>query len=117
MGAQKMDDEILVDELLEGVPEPRTLDYSKWDKIEDDDLWDRMVDASGIRRNQWRVVHTKVAVRERPSVNSKMIGMKKQGQVVDVEWALESLWLKLKDDGWMLAHGGDLGLGRLLVPT
>lgn len=141
-----------IDALLEGAPVPavgttKSLDYGKWDRAtldadadavvdepsdEHQRIWERMVDASGLREelkdeldlveepsNVWKVVHTPyVAIREEPSVRSKMLGAKRCGDIIHVEWSLESLWVKLKDEaGWMLTHGGELGLGQLLMPS
>lgn len=132
-----------IDALLEGMPVKASsrsrLDYAKWEDVaaeadaeadeeptaEQRELWQRMVEASGLaeeadeeRIDAWKVVHApRVAVREGPSVNARLIGAKKCGDVVQVDWTLESIWVKLKDeDGWMLTHGGELGLGQLLLP-
>ena len=66
-----------------------------------------------------QVVHGPlVAVRERPSVQSRMLGGKRRGDVFAVEWSLEGMWVKLKDQpGWMLTHGAQVGLGLLLEPV
>mmetsp|Transcript_1693 Transcript_1693/g.5061 ORF Transcript_1693/g.5061 Transcript_1693/m.5061 type:complete len:101 (+) Transcript_1693:228-530(+) len=68
--------------------------------------------------NLWRVVFSsRVVVREKPSVASRPIGLKRCGDVVNVDWTLASLWIKLRDEpGWMLAHGAQLGLGPLVLP-
>ena len=95
-----------------------------------------MVDASGLREelkdelgldeedkppaeeNAWEVVYGPcVAVRERPSTKARMLGIKRKGTVVGVDYALESLWVKLKGEpGFMLCHGAEMGLGVLLAP-
>lgn len=141
-----------IDALLEGAPvaavgTTKSLDYGKWDRVTSDadadavvdepsdehrKIWERMVDASGLREelkdeldlveersNIWKVVHTPyVAIREEPSVRSRLLGAKRCGDVIHVEWSLESLWVKLRDEaGWMLTHGGELGLGQLLMPV
>ena len=66
-----------------------------------------------------QVVHGPlVAVRERPSVQSRMLGGKRRGDVFAVEWSLEGMWVKLKDQpGWMLTHGAQVGLGLLVEPV
>lgn len=100
--------------------------------------WDRMVKASGLQEemkeelglddnesvearepNEWRVVYSPcVAVREKPSVASRMVGIKRVNNLVGVDYTIESQWLKLKGErGFMLIHGQDLGLGQLLVPN
>ena len=89
--------------------------------------------------NEWRVVYSPcVAVRaptasvffffrffnpgtpagEKPSVASRMVGVKRVNNLVGVDYTIESQWLKLKGErGFMLIHGQDLGLGQLLVPN
>ena len=45
-----------------------------------------------------------------------MLGGKRRGDVFAVEWSLEGMWVKLKDQpGWMLTHGAQVGLGGLLL--
>jgi len=99
--------------------------------------WEKMVKASGLREelkeelggdddstvdarepNEWRVVYSPcVAVREKPSTKSRMVGVKRSGALVGVEFALDSYWVKLKEGGFMMVHGGELGLGQLLLPN
>ena len=44
-----------------------------------------------------------------------MLGGKRRGDVFAVEWSLEGMWVKLKDQpGWMLTHGAQVGLGLLV---
>lgn len=90
------------------------------------EVWRRMVEASGLsaeeqtkdEANLYRVVYSPyVAVRAEPDVKSKLLGGKKKGEIVSVEWAMEAMWVKLRDEpGWMLTHGADLGLPQLLTP-
>ena len=55
---------------------------------------------------------------EKPSVASRMVGIKRVNNLVGVDYTIESQWLKLKGErGFMLIHGQDLGLGQLLVPN
>mmetsp|Transcript_17515 Transcript_17515/g.60608 ORF Transcript_17515/g.60608 Transcript_17515/m.60608 type:complete len:144 (+) Transcript_17515:743-1174(+) len=118
------------------------LDYSKWEYLSDDGdadaeaqaetpeqkaLWQRMVAASGLGGDEaaddavdeWRVVHAPfVAVRASPSVTSKLVSVRRPGDVVRVDYTLEALWAKLDGEvGWMLTHGAELGLGALLEPV
>lgn len=100
--------------------------------------WEKMVKASGLREelkeelglddadsvepqepNEWRVVYSPcVAIREKPSVKSRMLGVKRVNALVGVDYTIESVWLKLKgESGFMMCHGGPLGLGQLLVPN
>ena len=77
----------------------------------------RLVEACGAGPNDWEVVHERVAVREHPSTAAPLLGFRRKGAVVSVEHAREGLWLKLAgEEGWMLAHGRDLGLGQLVRP-
>ena len=77
----------------------------------------RLVEVCGGGPNDWEVVHDRVAVRERPSTAAPLLGFRRKGAVVSVEHAREGLWLKLAgEEGWMLAHGRDLGLGQLVRP-
>ena len=77
----------------------------------------RLVEACGAGPNDWEVVHERVAVREHPSTAAPLLGMRRKGAIVSVEHAREGLWLKLAgEEGWMLAHGRDLGLGQLVRP-
>ena len=47
-----------------------------------------------------------------------MLGGKRRGDVFAVEWSLEGMWVKLKDQpGWMLTHGAQVGLGLLVEPV
>ena len=44
--------------------------------------------------------------------------MRRKGAIISVEHARAGLWLKLAgEDGWMLAHGRELGLGMLVRPV
>ena len=64
------------------------------------------------------VVHERVAVREHPSTAAPLLGMRRKGAIISVEHAREGLWLKLAgEEGWMLAHGRELGLGMLVRPV
>ena len=77
----------------------------------------RLVEVCGAGPNDWEVVHERVAVREHPSTAAPLLGMRRRGAIVSVEHAREGLWLKLAgEEGWMLAHGRDLGLGQLVRP-
>ena len=77
----------------------------------------RLVEVCGEGPNDWEVVHERVAVREQPSTAAPLLGMRRRGAIVSVEHAREGLWLKLAgEEGWMLAHGRDLGLGQLVRP-
>ena len=77
----------------------------------------RLVEVCGEGPNDWEVVHDRVAVREQPSTAAPLLGMRRKGAIISVEHAREGLWLKLAgEDGWMLAHGRDLGLGQLVRP-
>ena len=67
--------------------------------------------------NRWKVLHSRVIVRSQPSIKAKIIGFKRQGDVVTADWSLASLWIKLHDQpGWMLTHGSQLNLPQLLAP-
>ena len=78
----------------------------------------RLVEACGAGPNDWEVVHERVAVREHPSTAAPLLGMRRKGAIVSVEHAREGLWLKLAgEEGWMLAHGRELGLGMLVRPV
>ena len=78
----------------------------------------RLVEACGAGPNDWEVVHDRVAVREHPSTAAPLLGMRRKGAIISVEHAREGLWLKLAgEEGWMLAHGRDLGLGMLVRPV
>jgi hypothetical protein len=77
----------------------------------------RLVEVCGEGPNDWEVLHERVAVREHPSTAAPLLGMRRKGAVVSVEHAREGLWLKLAgEEGWMLAHGRELGLGQLVRP-
>ena len=77
----------------------------------------RLVEVCGGGPNDWEVVHERVAVREAPSTAAPLLGMRRKGAIVSVEHAREGLWLKLAgEEGWMLAHGRELGLGQLVRP-
>ena len=108
----------------------------KWDALartlsddEDDDgttrdakeaaaAYARLVEVCGEGPNDWEVVHDRVAVREAPSTAAPLLGFRRKGAVVSVEHAREGLWLKLAgEEGWMLAHGRELGLGQLVRPV
>jgi hypothetical protein len=69
--------------------------------------------------NEWRVVYEPcVAVREKPSVKSRMVGVKRGGALIGVDFTLDGYWAKLKGEkGFMMIHGGELGLGTLLAPN
>ena len=78
----------------------------------------RLVEVCGGGPNDWEVVHERVAVREHPSTAAPLLGMRRRGAIVSVEHAREGLWLKLAgEEGWMLAHGRELGLGQLVRPV
>ena len=78
----------------------------------------RLLDACAAGPDDWEVVHGRVAVRARPSTDAPLLGMRKRGAVVRVAHARAGLWLKLEGEaGWLLAHGRDLGLGRLVRPV
>ena len=78
----------------------------------------RLVEVCGEGPNDWEVVHERVAVREAPSTAAPLLGFRRKGAVVSVEHAREGLWLKLAgEEGWMLAHGRELGLGQLVRPV
>ena len=78
----------------------------------------RLVEVCGEGPNDWEVVHDRVAVREHPSTAAPLLGMRRKGAIVCVEHAREGLWLKLAgEEGWMLAHGRELGLGQLVRPV
>ena len=78
----------------------------------------RLVEVCGGGPNDWEVVHERVAVREQPSTAAPLLGMRRKGAIVSVEHAREGLWLKLAgEEGWMLAHGRELGLGQLVRPV
>ena len=78
----------------------------------------RLVEACGAGPNDWEVLHERVAVREHPSTAAPLLGMRRKGAIVCVEHAREGLWLKLAgEEGWMLAHGRELGLGQLVRPV
>ena len=78
----------------------------------------RLVEVCGGGANDWEVVHERVAVREAPSTDAPLLGMRRKGAIISVEHAREGLWLKLAgEDGWMLAHGRELGLGQLVRPV
>ena len=108
----------------------------KWDELvrtlsddDDDDqttkdakdaaaAYTRLVEVCGAGPNDWEVVHERVAVREAPSTAAPLLGFRRKGAVVSVEHAREGLWLKLAgEEGWMLAHGRELGLGMLVRPV
>ena len=77
----------------------------------------RLVEVCGEGPNDWEVVHDRVAVREAPSTAAPLLGLRRKGAIVSVEHAREGLWLKLAgEEGWMLAHGRELGLGMLVRP-
>ena len=77
----------------------------------------RLVEVCGSGPNDWEVLHDRVAVREHPSTAAPLLGMRRKGAIISVEHAREGLWLKLAgEDGWMLAHGRELGLGMLVRP-
>ena len=77
----------------------------------------RLVEVCGGGPNDWEVLHERVAVREAPSTAAPLLGFRRKGAVVSVEHAREGLWLRLAgEEGWMLAHGRDLGLGQLVRP-
>ena len=77
----------------------------------------RLVEVCGGGPNDWEVVHERVAVREAPSTAAPLLGFRRKGAIVSVEHAREGLWLKLAgEEGWMLAHGRELGLGQLVRP-
>ena len=77
----------------------------------------RLVEACGAGPNDWEVLHDRVAVREHPSTAAPLLGMRRKGAIISVEHAREGLWLKLAgEEGWMLAHGRELGLGMLVRP-
>ena len=78
----------------------------------------RLVEVCGEGPNDWEVVHERVAVREHPSTAAPLLGMRRKGAIISVEHAREGLWLKLAgEEGWMLAHGRELGLGMLVRPV
>ena len=78
----------------------------------------RLVEVCGGGPNDWEVVHERVAVREAPSTDAPLLGFRRKGAIVSVEHAREGLWLKLAgEEGWMLAHGRELGLGQLVRPV
>jgi len=78
----------------------------------------RLVEVCGGGPNDWEVVHERVAVREQPSTAAPLLGMRRKGEIVSVAHAREGLWLKLAgEEGWMLAHGRELGLGQLVRPV
>lgn len=66
-------------------------------------------------RATFRVVHTKVVVRETPSVKAHALEILSQGAAVQgAPWDVRGLpWLQL-ERGWMLMDGKSLGLGQLL---
>ena len=78
----------------------------------------RLVEVCGEGPNDWEVVHERVAVRAAPSTAAPLLGMRRKGAIISVEHAREGLWLKLAgEEGWMLAHGRELGLGQLVRPV
>ena len=78
----------------------------------------RLVEVCGSGPNDWEVLHDRVAVREHPSTAAPLLGMRRKGAIISVEHAREGLWLKLAgEEGWMLAHGRELGLGQLVRPV
>ena len=78
----------------------------------------RLVEVCGSGPNDWEVWHGRVAVREHPSTAAPLLGMRRKGAIISVEHAREGLWLKLAgEEGWMLAHGRELGLGQLVRPV
>ena len=55
---------------------------------------------------------------EKPSIKSRLIGVKRVNNLIGVDYTIESQWLKLKGErGFMLIHGEECGLGQLLVPN
>uniref|UniRef100_A0A7S0ZT73 Serine/threonine-protein kinase BSK1-like TPR repeats domain-containing protein n=1 Tax=Noctiluca scintillans TaxID=2966 RepID=A0A7S0ZT73_NOCSC len=66
-------------------------------------------------RATFRVVYTKVVVRETPSVQAHALEILSQGAAVQgAPWDVRGLpWLQL-ERGWMLIDGKSLGLGQLL---
>ena len=99
----------------------RTLSDDEEDTNNNDEAaaaYARLVEVCGGGANDWEVVHERVAVREHPSTAAPLLGMRRRGAIVSVEHAREGLWLKLAgEEGWMLAHGRDLGLGQLVRPV
>ena len=92
-------------------------DQTKKDAKDAAAAYARLVEVCGGGPNDWEVVHERVAVREQPSTAAPLLGMRRKGAVVSVEHAREGLWLKLAgEEGWMLAHGRELGLGQLVRP-
>jgi len=98
----------------------RTLSDDEEDTNNNDEAaaaYARLVEVCGGGANDWEVVHERVAVREHPSTAAPLLGMRRRGAIVSVEHAREGLWLKLAgEEGWMLAHGRELGLGQLVRP-
>ena len=93
-------------------------DDTKKDAKEAAAAYARLVEVCGGGPNDWEVVHDRVAVREHPSTAAPLLGMRRKGAIISVEHAREGLWLKLAgEEGWMLAHGRDLGLGMLVRPV
>ena len=71
----------------------------------------------------YRVVHAPfVYLRAAPSTEAPMLGIARKGATVEAD-AMRDGWLRLAEPckgggcGWVLEHGGRMGLGKLLEPT
>ena len=105
------------DELVRTLSDDDDDDGATKDAKEAAAAYARLVEVCGGGPNDWEVVHERVAVREAPSTAAPLLGMRRKGAIVSVEHAREGLWLKLAgEEGWMLAHGRELGLGQLVRP-
>jgi hypothetical protein len=64
---------------------------------------------------QFRVEHSRVAVRERPATSSAALASKTKGTIVRAKGATDG-WVELYDEpGYMLIDGTSVGLGELLA--
>ena len=105
------------DELVRTLSDDDDDDGATKDAKEAAAAYARLVEVCGGGPNDWEVVHERVAVREAPSTAAPLLGMRRKGAIISVEHAREGLWLKLAgEEGWMLAHGRELGLGQLVRP-